>query len=379
MKHRLNTEFQRKISRCTFFRVSSVFHLWLVLSSVFFLGCTTTKPHQYPAQWWSPVPTNGAPTWEIFPQEAKPGEVILSKRNELGLLSNFAPTPFTFHGKRYASLEGFWQAMKFPENENETRARFPGLSWPCTRAQVAQMSSFEAKRAGDIGSANMKKMGIDWVTFEGRQFPYRPAEPGEHYRLIFEATRAKVLQNSDVRKVLLATGDLVLKPDHKQEPNAAAAWRYYDILMQIRSELQGSLRSSSSATKIHILRLKPREDLRGALEQFTRAHKLQAGYIVTCVGSLDGAKLRLADQKNSTSFPGKFEIVSLVGTLSPDGPHLHISLSDETGKMIGGHLVEGCTIRTTAEIVIGEATDLKFSRPLDAETGFNELRVEQCR
>ena len=43
-----------------------------------------------------PSPTNGAPAWEIFPQDAKAGEVILSKRNELGLLSNFAPTPFAF-------------------------------------------------------------------------------------------------------------------------------------------------------------------------------------------------------------------------------------------------------------------------------------------
>ena len=63
----------------------------------------------YAAHWWTPVPTNGAPGWEILPQAAAPGEVILSKRHELGLLSNFAPTPFTFRGHRYASLEGFWQ------------------------------------------------------------------------------------------------------------------------------------------------------------------------------------------------------------------------------------------------------------------------------
>src|SRR6185312_7351778 len=55
----------------------------------------------YPAHWWTPIPTNGAPAWEILPQAAGPGEVILSKRDELGLLSNFAATPFTFHGQRY--------------------------------------------------------------------------------------------------------------------------------------------------------------------------------------------------------------------------------------------------------------------------------------
>ncbi|HMD34113.1 MAG TPA: hypothetical protein VKH42_04055, partial [Vicinamibacterales bacterium] len=73
----------------------------------------------YPAHWWTPAPTEGKPAWEILPQEAKPGEVILSKRNELGLLSNFAPTPFVFHGLRYASLEGLWQMMLYPENDRD--------------------------------------------------------------------------------------------------------------------------------------------------------------------------------------------------------------------------------------------------------------------
>jgi predicted NAD-dependent protein-ADP-ribosyltransferase YbiA (DUF1768 family) len=100
------------------------------------------------------------------------------------------------------------------------------------------LTGFEAKRAGTLGDENMRKMGITWVTFEGRQFEYRPAVPGEHYRLIEAATREKVRQNAEVRKVLLATGNLTLRPDHHQEPNAPAAWHYYDILMQIRTELQ---------------------------------------------------------------------------------------------------------------------------------------------
>ena len=67
---------------------------------------------------------------------------------------------------------------------------------------------------------------------------YKPVTPGEHYKLIVEATREKVRQDPEVRKVLLATGDLVLKPDHHQEPDAPAAWRYYEILTTIRTELQ---------------------------------------------------------------------------------------------------------------------------------------------
>ena len=197
-------------------------------------------PHdsRYPAHWWTPVAKEGAPAWEILPQEAGPGEVILSKRNELGLLSNFAATPFTFKGKRYASLEGFWQMMKYPEGPNDPRAKLPALEWKYTREQVAQLTSFEAINAGTLAEENMKKLGITWVTFAGKRFEYRPAKPGEHYRLIVAATRAKVEQNPEVRKVLLATGDLILKPDHHQGPNPPAAWRYYEILTIIRSELQ---------------------------------------------------------------------------------------------------------------------------------------------
>lgn len=196
------------------------------------------RDSRYPAHWWTTISKEGVPSWEILPQEAGPGEVILSKRNELGLLSNFAATPFTFKGKRYASLEGFWQMMKYPEGPNDPRAKLPGLKWKYTRAQVAQLTSFEAKNAGTLAEENMKQLGISWVTFAGKRIEYRPATPGEHYRLIVAATRAKVRQNPEVRKVLLATGDLILKPDHHQGPNPPAAWRYYEILTLIRSELQ---------------------------------------------------------------------------------------------------------------------------------------------
>ena len=196
------------------------------------------RESRYPATWWAPVSKQGAPSWEILPQEAGPGEVILSKRNKLGVLSNFAATPFEFHGKKYASLEGFWQMMKYPDGPDDPRAKAPGLEWKYKRDEVAELTSFEARKAGDLASLNMKKMGIDWVTFEGKRMPYRPAKPGEHYRLIVEATREKVRQNPEVKRVLLATGDLVLKPDHHQPADAVAAWRYYEILTKIREELQ---------------------------------------------------------------------------------------------------------------------------------------------
>jgi hypothetical protein len=213
---------------------------------------TIVRDPRYPAQWWTPAPSEGKPDWEILPQEAGPGEVILSKRNELGLLSNFAPTPFVFRGKRYASLEGFWQMMKFPEGPNDPRARFAvagsKLEWKYSRPEMSQMISFEANSAGALAGANMEKMGITWVSFEGRRFEYRPAVAGQHYRLIVAATWAKVRQNPEVKKVLLATGDLILKPDHYQEPNPPAAWRYFEILTSIRGQLK---KESKRSTKAH--------------------------------------------------------------------------------------------------------------------------------
>ena len=196
------------------------------------------RDDRYPAHWWAPVSSEGAPSWEILPQAAGPGEVILSKRHELGLLSNFAPTPFTFRGRRYASLEGFWQMMLYPEGPDDPRAKFSGITWPHTRDAVAQMTAFVAKDAGTVAEANMAKMGITWVTFEGKRIDYRPAKAGAHYDLIVAATVEKVRQNPDVRRVLLATGDLILKPDHHQAPNAPAAWRYFEILTKIRADLR---------------------------------------------------------------------------------------------------------------------------------------------
>jgi predicted NAD-dependent protein-ADP-ribosyltransferase YbiA (DUF1768 family) len=219
----------------------SRFHFSCLSGAIALLVAGCRSPHvvtNYPAHWWTPVPTNGAPSWEILPQAAAPGEVILSKRHELGLLSNFAPTPFTFHGQHYASLEGFWQMMKYPENANDFRAKFPNVKWAYTRDEVSQLTAFTAKKAGDLAEANMKTMGIDWITFEGKKMEYRIAGQGDFYKLIVAATREKVRQNPDVQKVLLATGSLILKPDHHQEADAPAAWHYFDILTEIRSELQ---------------------------------------------------------------------------------------------------------------------------------------------
>jgi hypothetical protein len=128
--------------------------------------------------------------------------------------------------------------MLYPEGPDDPRARFPGLSWPHTRDQVAQMTAFEAKRAGDAAFANMKKMGIDWVTFEGKRMTYWSLQRGEHYRLIREAMQAKLEQNPKVREILLSTGALRLRPDHYQPKEAPDEWRYFQIWMELRNSLR---------------------------------------------------------------------------------------------------------------------------------------------
>lgn len=122
------------------------------------------------------------------------------------------------------------------------------------------------------------------------------------------------------------------------------------------------------------LRLTPGVDLLEGICSFVTERDLQATFILTCVGSLVTAHLRLANQPLTTEFKGHFEIVSLVGTISRGGlAHVHISLSDGAGVTVGGHVMPGCIVYTTAEIVLGEATAMVFERPIDPATTYDEL------
>lgn len=201
----------------------------LIISSAF-------GRENYPARWWTPIPEDLRYSWEILPQEAGPGEVILSKRHQdLGLLSNFAATPFKFEGVEYASIEGLWQGMKYvdPNLKND-----PRTSWPLafTRAQVFAMAAFEAKEAGSAAGKLMKQHHFTYVTYKGEKIKYKDFAAGSerHYQLIFAATLEKVLQNANVKDVLLKTKGLILKPDHAQEDASPKAYLYYEILMDIR-------------------------------------------------------------------------------------------------------------------------------------------------
>jgi uncharacterized protein len=123
-------------------------------------------------------------------------------------------------------------------------------------------------------------------------------------------------------------------------------------------------------------RLTPGQDLLMELERLFAETGAGAGCVLACVGSLTTAVIRFADRPESDTLNGHFEIVSLTGVLSPDGAHCHIAVSDGTGRTSGGHLMGGCRVYTTAEIVVGLLPGARFSRPFDRQTGYPELAVE---
>lgn len=129
--------------------------------------------------------------------------------------------------------------------------------------------------------------------------------------------------------------------------------------------------------KIFAIRLSPENDLKNSIIEFVKLHNIKAGFILSCAGSLSCARLRMADENLIKEFNSKFEIISLSGTLSLEGVHLHIGLSDKDGNMLGGHLLDGCKIYTTAEIIIGTIEDKIFSRKFDGKTGFCELVINE--
>ena len=125
----------------------------------------------------------------------------------------------------------------------------------------------------------------------------------------------------------------------------------------------------------YTFRLSPGQDLYNSIEMFARERDMEAGCVLSGVGSLTHVTLRFANQETSHEETSNFEIVSLTGTVSIHGSHLHVSVSDGQGRTIGGHLVPGCTICTTAEIVILVFEDLIYKREFAEDSGYDELVV----
>ncbi|MGU7770608.1 PPC domain-containing DNA-binding protein [Burkholderia sp. MR1-5-21] len=123
------------------------------------------------------------------------------------------------------------------------------------------------------------------------------------------------------------------------------------------------------------LRLFPGDDLRASVEEALRQQGVRAAFVLQGIGSLSVAQLRFAGAEAPVTQRGDLEILTLAGSVAPDGAHLHMSVSDAGGQVFGGHVATGCTVRTTAEILLVLLPEHRFSRELDDRTGFKELVV----
>ena len=135
--------------------------------------------------------------------------------------------------------------------------------------------------------------------------------------------------------------------------------------------------SGTSNIIAHCLRLKPGEDLYKSIQKYVIEKQIKAGFIMTCVGSLQEINIRLANADKFLVKKDHFEIVSLVGCVGCNGRyHLHISVSDSEGNTKGGHLKENNIVYTTAEIVIGELPQLSFIKVNNPGEDWPELEIK---
>ena len=123
-------------------------------------------------------------------------------------------------------------------------------------------------------------------------------------------------------------------------------------------------------------------DLKQSILELAKEKSLPAAVVVCSVGSLKFARLRLPgakhDQFEEKEIKGPLEIIHVNGRISENGvhAHLHLSVSDKGGNVYGGHLLDGCKVRTTLELVLLVFDDVRFKSVSDSKTGFLELEVE---
>jgi predicted DNA-binding protein with PD1-like motif len=123
------------------------------------------------------------------------------------------------------------------------------------------------------------------------------------------------------------------------------------------------------------LRLHPGDDLKPALESWLELPAGGSGWVVSGIGSLTVAQLRLAGRTEPSVFDRDLEILTLQGSLCRSGSHIHITVADANGAVLGGHLCAGSVVRTTAEVLVARLPQWQLQRAVDPTTGYRELEI----
>ena len=125
-------------------------------------------------------------------------------------------------------------------------------------------------------------------------------------------------------------------------------------------------------------RLHRGEDLLLRIREIAKEEKLPAAVVLSAVGCISRGRVRDASGVNKQDITEHCEILSLNGTVSQSRCHLHIALSKEDLSTVGGHLVEGCIINTTCELVLGICEGWEIQSEFDPLTGYNELIFKEA-
>lgn len=153
-------------------------------------------------------------TWRLAP--ARPLNITYDHAPmPLRLVSNLAETPFVLDERAYASIEGFWQGLKFPDETD--------------RQRIAALSGPAAKRAGHAAPKS------DAIAYAGK-----PVRVGtiDHWELMERACRAKFDQCETARDALLSTGQALLEHKVKVDSRTIPGVVMADIWMRIRGDLR---------------------------------------------------------------------------------------------------------------------------------------------
>ncbi len=100
------------------------------------------------------------------------------------------------------------------------------------------------------------------------------------------------------------------------------------------------------------LKLSSGSDLRLSLEK-VGIQSSKSGFVIGVVGNLSKACFQCPGRSKPTVLEGNLEIITLNGTVTKNGVHLHLSISDSDCNVWGGHLEPGSVVLKAVDLLVG--------------------------